>query len=56
MFVSFVANLFHEFVGDLGSLVWPGGMRGAITIKATCDLFSTAGSGGEGERASGQRR
>ena len=33
MFVSFVANLFHEFVGDLGSLVWPGGMRGAITIK-----------------------
>ena len=32
MFVSFVANLFHEFVGDLGSLVWPGGMRGAITI------------------------
>ena len=33
MFVSFVANLFHEFVDDLGSLVWPGGMRGAITIK-----------------------
>ena len=37
MFVSFVANLFHEFVGDLGSLVWPGGMRGAITIS--CWLF-----------------
>ena len=33
MFVSFVANLFHEFVGDLGSLVRPGGMRGAITIR-----------------------
>ena len=33
MFLSFVANLFHEFVGDLGSFVRPGGMRGAITIK-----------------------
>ena len=32
LFVSFVANLFHEFVGDLGSFVRPGGMRGAITI------------------------
>ena len=32
MFVSFVANLLHEIVDDLGSLVWPGGMRGAITI------------------------
>ena len=38
MFVSFVANLFHEFVGDLGSLVWPGGMRGAITIIFVIDL------------------
>ena len=33
LFVSFVANLFHEFVGDLGSFVRPGGMRGAITIN-----------------------
>ena len=33
MFLSFVANLFHEFVGDLGSFVRPGGMRGAITIR-----------------------
>ena len=33
MFLNFVANLFHEFVGDLGSFVRPGGMRGAITIR-----------------------
>ena len=30
LFVSFATNLFHEFVGDLGSFVRPGGMRGAI--------------------------
>ena len=35
MFVSFVANLFHEFVGDLGSFVRPGGMHGAITITVS---------------------
>ena len=37
MFVSFVATLFHEFVGDLGSFVRPGGMRGAITIRGGSD-------------------